>query len=331
MENQTGKIIPLLSKNSIFQTISRLIFGLPTSLFTPIAALIGIVLNVAIIYYMPKCNGIPTKIRVFYIAIAVCDLINLISLHLLFLFPTGLAVLTEGTINIPIFEIISDLTCSFSRNFIRVSEGCGASLTFAFSIERAVVIRNPFLARKITFKLNFWIIFGILIINLICGIVAFNSFYLKPFDVQGYQVNCSSKTQQIHLILIAISDFIAFIIPNFGLLFSSLYIMRMLKERNNHLKNLAPTSKISKGSSQASNTEIETVKILVLLAILQCSLYIPFATLSVITKLMLSENEFLRAIKVVFTIPSIIRHSVVFLFYFQKIKEFRMKINFGNF
>ena len=331
MENQTGKNFQLLSKNSIIQTISRLSFALPTSFFTPIAALIGIVLNVAILYYMPQCNGIPSKIRVFYIAIAVFDLLNVIALHVLFLFPTGLAVLTEGTINIPLFESISDLTCSISRNFIRISEGCGASLTFAFSIERAFVIRNPFLARKINFKLNFWIIFGIIIFNFICGIVPFNSFYLKAFDSKGYSVDCAPRTQQIHLILNAIVDFIAYIIPNFGLLFSTICIMRMLKERNEHLKNMAPSSKISKGSSQLSNTEMETVKILVLLAIFQCSLYIPFATLSAFNKLILAENELLRAIKIVFVIPSIIRHSVVFIFYFRKIKEFRRKINFGNF
>ncbi len=306
---------------SAFQIIAAKISAILIITITIPMSTLGIIFNMAIMILIPKCKTIPINAKLYYVVICIFELFLLLEFHILTLIPWGIAKFTEEKILLPFFESMSPVTCSINRSLIRIWDGASLGITFAFAVERAMVIKFPFQARKLTVRKNLCFIFGIIFFYCLGGFITSRSQYLQKLEGFPYRFLCTYRSESYFVIMTLCFDSMIYI-PNIMILIVTLNIMRMLKERIETRRKI-----LMQKSLKISKPEIITIKILIVMAIIRAFQLIFFAPLNFIAAIESGTGGRLGSTMLAFFgIFTIFWDPILFSFYFYKIVEFRKKV-----
>ena len=270
---------------NIVMELQKIMAILVVSITLPMSIL-GVISNLLIMIAIPRCKSVPRNAKLYYVAIAIFDFLLTIQFHILTVLPWGISKFTNKQIFISSFESINSTTCSINRTLLRIWVGSSSGITLAFAVEKALVIKFPFHARKLTFGKNLILICGIILFSCIGGLLTSRSQYLMKQQGLVYDGLCTNR-EEIYFIIINLSgDTMIFILPNILTFTITSFIMKMLSEKFKARRQLVHQNSVS-----ISNSELTTIKILLFMAFFRCIQLFSVAPLMFLTTVSRIFNE----------------------------------------
>ena len=114
----------------------------------PFVIIIGVLENIAVLFVFGwHSGGVSQTTRIYYIILAILDIISLLTYHLPQYTTWGLWFITNGKFSI-LIDASSDFVCALFNYLFYLSEGLANYYYLLFTIERLVAIRSPLLLKK---------------------------------------------------------------------------------------------------------------------------------------------------------------------------------------
>jgi hypothetical protein len=112
--------------------------------------LVGIVGNAFVVLLVPVTPDVPVRARAFYIALAVAELVVIIFMYILVIYPLWGIPYVNGGVNVWSILRISSASRIAVLTIWDISKGSSAFLIAAFAAQRAFVITFPLKAHILT-------------------------------------------------------------------------------------------------------------------------------------------------------------------------------------